>query len=123
MKILISAYACEPGKGSEPGVGWSLVKSICHKAEIWVITRPNNKQVIEACGEPWIERVHWIYWDPPIWLTFWKKGLRGVQLFYILWQIGVYNVAKRIVTEHSIDICHHVTFGQYWIPSRLAALP
>ena len=22
IKILMSAYACEPGKGSEPGVGW-----------------------------------------------------------------------------------------------------
>ena len=22
MKVLLSAYACEPGKGSEPGVGW-----------------------------------------------------------------------------------------------------
>ena len=22
LKILMSAYACEPGKGSEPGVGW-----------------------------------------------------------------------------------------------------
>jgi hypothetical protein len=22
LKVLISAYACEPGKGSEPEVGW-----------------------------------------------------------------------------------------------------
>jgi hypothetical protein len=22
LRILLSVYACEPGKGSEPGVGW-----------------------------------------------------------------------------------------------------
>ncbi|NUQ42892.1 MAG: hypothetical protein HUU32_16005 [Calditrichaceae bacterium] len=27
-KILISAYACEPDKGSEPGVGWNRVRQI-----------------------------------------------------------------------------------------------
>lgn len=28
MKILFSAYACEPGKGSEPGVGWNWGRQI-----------------------------------------------------------------------------------------------
>jgi glycosyltransferase involved in cell wall biosynthesis len=123
MKVLISAYACEPGRGSEPGVGWNLVKALSSTMELWVITRANNRQIIEACGEEWIARVHWVYWDPPHWLTFWKKGGRGVQCFYILWQHGVYQVARRLIEKHPIDLCHHVTFGKYWIPSRLASLP
>jgi len=28
-KILLSAYACEPKKGSEPGVGWNWAIQIC----------------------------------------------------------------------------------------------
>jgi glycosyltransferase involved in cell wall biosynthesis len=123
MNLLISAYACEPGRGSEPGVGWNIVKALSSNAELWVITRANNRTVIESSGEPWIDYVHWIFWDPPAWLTFWKKRGRGVQLFYILWQIGVYYVARKLVKEHSFDLCHHVTFGKYWIPSRLASLP
>lgn len=123
MKVLISAYACEPDRGSEPGVGWNLVKALSCEAELWVITRANNRKIIECAGEGWVENVHWIYWDPPRWLTFWKKGGRGVQLFYILWQLGVYSVARELVEKHEISLCHHVTFGKYWIPSRLANLP
>ena len=40
MKILLSAYACEPNKGSEPNVGWNWalgLKKIGH--EITVIKR------------------------------------------------------------------------------------
>lgn len=123
MRVLVSAYACEPGKGSEPGVAWNLARELSSRVTLWVITRANNREVIEASGEPWIERVHWIYWDPPKWLTFWKKGGRGVQLFYMLWQVGIYRLARQIVTKEGIDVCHHVTFGRYWVPSRLANLP
>ena len=43
IKVLISAYACEPGKGSEPGVGWNWVRQIADFAkEVWVITKANN---------------------------------------------------------------------------------
>lgn len=123
LNVLISAYACEPGKGSEPGVAWNLAKELSTRVTLWIITRANNRSVIEASGEPWIEHVHWIYWDPPAWLTFWKKGSRGVQLFYMLWQIGIYRLAQKIVINESIDVCHHLTFGRYWVPSRLADLP
>ena len=46
-RVLISAYACEPGKGSEPGVGWNWVKQISRFYETFVITRSNNKEAIE----------------------------------------------------------------------------
>ena len=38
-KVLLSAYACEPNKGSEPGVGWNWAKHLAEKYEIYVITR------------------------------------------------------------------------------------
>ena len=48
MKVLVSAYACEPGKGSEPGVGWQWVRQIARFHDTWVITRANNREKIEA---------------------------------------------------------------------------
>ena len=47
MNILLSAYACEPNKGSEPGVGWSLAIEMSKHHNVWVITRDNNKSAIE----------------------------------------------------------------------------
>ena len=48
MKILLSAYACEPNKGSEPEVGWKWATSLSDLGhEVYVITRSNNKNSIE----------------------------------------------------------------------------
>ena len=46
-KILISAYACEPNKGSEPEVGWQWIYQLSNYYEIWVLTKGNNKDTIE----------------------------------------------------------------------------
>ena len=48
MRILLSAYACEPNKGSEPEVGWKWAITLSKKGnEVYVITRKNNKNNIE----------------------------------------------------------------------------
>ena len=124
MKVLLSAYACEPGKGSEPGVGWNWVRQIARFAEVWVITRANNRPVIEQAleREP-LPNVHWVYFDLPRWARFWKKGQHGVHLYYYLWQIGIYFLAKRLHREVGFDLVHHVTFVNYWMPSFLSLLP
>ena len=122
MKLLISAYACEPGRGAEPGVGWNIARELASRHELWIITRTNNRCVIEASGESWAKDVHWVYVDPPRWLTFWKRGMRGLRIFYTLWQWAAYRRAKRLVKEVDFDLVHHVTFGKFWIPSPLASL-
>jgi len=122
LRVLISAYACEPGRGSEPGVGWNMAKVMSDKVHLTVITRANNRSVIEQSDESWTKNVNWIFYDPPVWLTWWKKGGRGVQLFYIIWQIGIYIKMRSLVKVMGYDIVHHVTFGKYWVPSLLPLL-
>jgi glycosyltransferase involved in cell wall biosynthesis len=124
MKVLLSAYACEPGKGSEPGIGWNWVRQIARFAEVWVITRSNNREAIEkALVEEPLPNVHWVYFDLPRWARFWKKGQRGVHLYYYLWQVGIYFLARRLHRQVGFDLIHHVTFVNYWLPSFLALLP
>lgn len=123
-KILISAYACEPEKGSEPGVGWNIARQMAKDHEVWVITRANNRSVIEMglrhTSDP---SLHFVYYDLPKWARWWKRGNRGVQLYYYLWQIGTYFVARRLHTNEQFDLAHHVTFGKYWSPSFICLLP
>jgi len=123
MKILISAYACEPEKGSESGVGWNWVRQIARFHEVWVITRSNNQMVIDRMlvKEP-MPNVHWVYFDLPSWVRFWKKGQRGVHLYYYLWQLGAYFVGRSLQRNVVFDIIQHVTFVNYWMPSFLALL-
>lgn len=124
MRILVSAYACEPGKGSEPGVGWSWAREIGRIHEVWVITRKNNREQIEkALAKDPIPNVHWIYFDLPFWMRFWKSGSRGLRVYYIMWQLAAYFVVRKLYRRIGINLVHHVTFGNYWMPSFLPLLP
>jgi len=124
LKVLLSAYACEPGKGSEPGVGWNWARQIARFHEVWVITRANNRERIEnALAKDPLPNAHFIYFDLPRWTRFWKRGQRGVHLYYYLWQLGAYFVARKWHQRVGFDIGHHVTFVNYWLPSFLALLP
>jgi glycosyltransferase involved in cell wall biosynthesis len=124
LKVLASVYACDPYKGSEPGVGWNWVKQIARFHDVWVITRANNREPIEsALARELMPNVHWVYFDLPRWSRFWKKGQRGVHLYYYLWQIGAYFAGRRLHKEVRFDLVHHVTFGVYCYPSFLVLLP
>jgi len=123
LKILISAYACEPDVGSEPGVGWHTVAQIARFHEVWVLTRANNRPRIQQAlvGRP-MPNVHWVFVDLPYWARFWKKGPRGVHLYYCLWQTAAYLAARRLAHRIQFDLAHHVTFATYWLPSFLPLL-
>lgn len=122
MNLLISAYGCEPNKGSESGVGWNWVKIAARHNNLWVITRSNNQIPIEACQEDWIANVHWVYFDLPGWVRKIKKGEKRLYLYYFLWQIGVLNVAKKILEKNPIDCAWHLSFGSMWMPTFLYKL-
>lgn len=48
MKVLMCAYACWPGLGSEPGVGWAWARAVAREHEVWVLTHSANATAIEA---------------------------------------------------------------------------
>lgn len=124
LKVLMSAYACEPGKGSEPGVGWETVVEMSHFHDVWVITRANNQTIIESyLSKKGNLEPRFVYFDFPRWVSFWKKGPRCINLYYYMWQIGIYFVAKRLIKSVKFDLVHHVTFGKYWVPCFLSLLP
>jgi glycosyltransferase involved in cell wall biosynthesis len=127
MKILLSAYACEPNKGSEPGVGWNWALALVRRGhDVWVITRKNNQSSIEQelarLSEPYVTQLHFIYYDLPSWATWWKKGRRGVHLYYLMWQWGAYQLAKKEHHAQVFDLVHHVTFVSVRQPSFMGNL-
>jgi glycosyltransferase involved in cell wall biosynthesis len=122
--ILVSAYACEPGAGSEPGIGWNWVHQFARRHNVFVITRSNNRDAIEAAlTAGHLNNVHPIYVDFPRWARFWKKGQAGIHVYYHLWQVCAWFAAQRLLRTTHIDIAHHITLGMYWKPSMLAFVP
>jgi glycosyltransferase involved in cell wall biosynthesis len=124
LRVLISAYACEPGRGSEPGVGWNAAVEAARRHDVWAITRANNRPVIEAelARKP-IPNLHMVYYDLPRWTRWWKRGAGGTRIYYYLWQLALYPVVRRLHREIRFDLTHHVTFVKYWMPSLLPLLP
>lgn len=123
-RVLVSAYACEPGKGSEPGVGWNWVQTITKHADAWVITKGNNREPIEKeLGRGVNDRLRFEYVELPRWLAFWKKGPRGVRLYYYLWQFAALARARKIMRSHIFDLGHHITFVNDRVWTFLALLP
>jgi len=122
-KILISAYACRPNEGSEPGVGWNNIRELVKYHDLWVLTRENNRPHIEAELEknP-LDGLTLLYCDP---ITGFKKSRISpniVQIHYYLWQIRAYLVAYRVHQEIGFDLAHHITYVRYATPSFISLL-
>lgn len=118
MRVLVSAYACEPGAGSEPGAGWAWARAAALGHDVWLLTRANNAPKIDAAlaREPGL-RLHPVYLDLPRWARWWKRGGRGVHLYYFLWQGLAWRAARRLHRAHAFDVAHHLTFAVDWMPA------
>lgn len=118
-KIFVSAYACEPDKGSEIGVGWHWILEMSRQYDLWVLTRESNKNNIEnwMANNSEYENIRFVYYDLPKELRWWKKGLRGVRTYYCLWQRFTNKIVKQVMTEEDIKIYHLLTYGNALWPA------
>lgn len=113
MKLLLSAYACEPDRGSEPGVGWNWAIELARIGhEVHVLTRSNNQNSIEAAlgrlSGP-VPVFH--YSDLPSAIRWWKRGQAGIHFYYLLWQFWALAKAFELHKTVRFDRVHHLTFG------------
>ena len=121
--IIVSAYSCEPLKGSEPAVGWNWVLQLGKRNRVHVITRANNQEVIEQhLPGNLISNIIFHYYDTPTYIKKLKNKDKGLYFYNFCWQIGIINVAKRIIKEEHIDYILHLTFGSMWMPTFLPIL-
>jgi len=119
LKIFVSAYACEPNSGSEIGVGWHWILEMSKYYDLWVLTRLSNKQNIEnwVVDNKYLNNVRFIYYDLPLLMRFWKKGMRGVRFYYILWQYFSNRLVKCTMQVNDIKIYHLLTYGNALWPA------
>lgn len=123
-RILISAYGCEPNKGSEQGVGWNWMLQLARFAEVVVLTRSNNRIPIEAALPTEIrDHVHFEYYDLPPAITRFKHKEKGLYFYYLLWQWGAYRRARELIHEMRFDFVIALTFGSLWMPTFMHKLP
>ncbi|GAA0891215.1 hypothetical protein GCM10009122_08940 [Fulvivirga kasyanovii] len=119
--ILATAYAVNPYKGSEDGMGWNFIIQIARFNNVIAVTRENNRGNIEKymaeVPDERYKNIRFLYFDLPYWMRFWKKGGRGAMLYYWMWQRGVIPFIRR--QKYSFDIVHNLNFHNDWTPSYL----
>ena len=118
--ILVSAYGCEPNRGSESGVGWNWVLQLAKNNTLHVVTRSNNRQPIESCLPSDVAKnITFHYYDCPSWIRKMKRGDKGLYLYYTCWQIGAKKIFKQLAKQYSFDYAWHLSFGSWWMPTTL----
>lgn len=122
MKVLVSAYACSPYHGSEPGVGWGFVKSLANSHELCVITALASKEHIDRYiseHPEWKGRVRFEYipharhrriervWPPEYYRT------------YRHWHENAYRLAQQLHRQIGFDLAHQLTMVGFREPGYL----
>lgn len=113
-KVLLSAYACSPIRGSEPGNGWSWATGLAAKGfEVWCFTNTEDeKEIMEAGAKLNLPNLHFVFVRMPfIDKHFLDTGSKKIYLHYAMWKKKAARLAKMMHSEIHFDVAHHVTFG------------
>lgn len=133
LKVLINAYACSPGIGSEPGMAWNWVKNLAKFCELYIIMEGEFRERIEAVV-PTLEQggnMHF-YYNPvsdEIRKMCWNQGDWRFYKYYRQWQWKTYLMAKDICETEKIDVLHQLNMigfrepGYLWKLSKENGVP
>jgi glycosyltransferase involved in cell wall biosynthesis len=120
LKVMVTAFACSPEQGSEPGIGWGWVVSLSKVCELTVITPTCNRDGIQNAIRLGNDlRAQFIYLDvlPAVpRLNRKAKTKLGVMVRLLLWQWRLGKKIPKIVHGQKFDILHHLTLGSFRFP-------
>ena len=126
MKILLSAFSCEPDKGSENEVGYQTLRAAASAHDVWLLTLSDNVASLERAiaaerleGSVRVEGVEFGVSGP----AFDDLSMPRFQWLYDAWQRSVARRAVAMDRRVAFDVVHHVTLSSYWTRPGVAAVP
>lgn len=126
MKILVTGYACDPFRGSEPGVGWRAVCRIARFHDVCVLTDSHNEDGWKRAKRDGIipdrVRARFIRDAHPCsenrWIAHLQSWMNCAEFNRL-----VLDAALAWHAEENFDLCHQVTVAGWRMPSPLWQLP
>jgi glycosyltransferase involved in cell wall biosynthesis len=119
----MSAFACEPGKGSEPEVGLRALLAAAERHTVWVLTDSAGAASLQGFldGHPLGTRVHI---EPiPLGVDAKRLSLINFHRHYDRWQRQAMRRALELDRAIGFDVVHHVTMSTVWTRVGVAAVP
>lgn len=121
MKVLLSAFACEPGVGSEFAVGWNWAVSLRRAGhDVVVLTQSQSRPAIERALAGVDDGPRFAYFDVARALRWQKRG--PLHVHAILWQWLAAEFACSLHQRENFDRVHHVTYAGMRAPSFMGRL-
>ena len=116
VKVLLSALAAEPGRGSELEVGYRAMLAAARKHEVWVLTNADTR----SCGGLLLRAAR--QWPGSISRDRVRDGrahvhatdCAGFHWYYDRWQRRAAARALELERHIGFDLVHHVTLASYW---------
>jgi glycosyltransferase involved in cell wall biosynthesis len=129
-RILISAYACNPKRGSEEAVGWNWVQTIARFNDVTVLVAAFHESDIRAVCDPnanprfvFVPHRPWHYAPTPSWRRIENSIAKPIMnLAYALWQCQAFVVARELVAREKFDLVHQLTYVGFRFPGHLYKL-
>jgi glycosyltransferase involved in cell wall biosynthesis len=135
LKILAIAYACNPTRGSEFGVGWGWVDAIAARHDITVITANFNCSDIDQYvkeHEPstalnprfvYMNNRRWHYRPQGLWLKIESSLAKPLMnIAYQDWLRYAFAEAKREMRQNHYDLVHLITYVGWRFPGSFYKL-
>lgn len=120
MKICLIVYKIDPVEGSENASGYHLAREIVQSyPQATLISRQNNIDKLK--NDPAFKHIELIGLDVPRWLSFYKRGSRGIILYYYLWQCLAGRLVRRLDRYKQFNVIHQINFHADWAPHFLSS--
>jgi len=122
MKILLSAFACNPVTGSDAHVGWSVARALAQVGEVHVLTHGFSRKYITSADESGLSGVKFHFLGTPP-----DERNRHALLARLLSWRGCMAWHRRLALPYAeclharekFDVAHHVTISSWRLPSPL----
>ena len=110
-KVLLSAFSCNPYKGSESASGWNWSVGLVQQGfSVHVLTREESKEDIER--HPKIDNLSFHYISFPFGMErLYSLSKPTMYLYYLLWQWKAYLLGKKLNKKLHFHRVHHVSWG------------
>lgn len=123
LKVLVSAYACSPYKGSEPGVGWGFVAALAQYHDLCVIV---EEEKFRADIERYLsehpdfgQRVRFYFIPKQRNRRLRKLWPPSYYWYYRRWHQDAFDLAQRLHEEVGFDVAHQLTMVGFREPGYL----
>ena len=123
MKVLISAYACSPYKGSEPGVGWGFLEALARHHDLWVIVEEEKfrDDIERYLGEhpDFGKRVKFYFICKQRTRQLRKIWPPSYYWYYRRWHEEALALARDLHAKVTFDLAHQLTMVGFREPGYL----